>query len=243
MTSNSINEYDFLFGKVKPQDNFTEVVNSSNVKYPEVFYKNKDIADKYNLWENYKKFSKVKPPKRGYQKEAMSDARNSFRRAQLDKKYSSDESLRESFRVGTALFDGHCYISGVKLYNDDGTKVDDVSIQADHVVSSIHGGVGSAGNMLPALTQANNGKGDLKIDDLDIPDSDKEKIEDFQKLYGYAPLNEYHMNNSLKKIDSSFDFANDLNIGDLTEREIRKLNKHHNENSKALKEYIKGLPD
>lgn len=213
-------------------------------KYPKKFEEHKDIADKYNLWESFPKFSKVNPPKRGRQKEALSDARNSFRRAHLDKKYSSDESIRESFRVGVALFEGRCYISGDKLYNDDdGSKVDDVSIQADHVISSLYGGVGSAGNILPASTKSNNDKGDVSLEELNISAEDKEKIKDFQKLYGYKPLNEYHMKNTLSKIDSAFDFANDLNNGVLTSSEIRKLNKHHNENGKALKEYIKGLPD
>lgn len=154
---------------------------------PKTFTTNKSIVDEYNLEDNYKKFSKIQPTKRGRAKESFSDAKNSFMRAALDEIFATDGSLCESWRVGLAIFDGCCYICNEKLYDETGELLPNADAQADHIVSHKYGGTASAGNLLAAHRTCNNLKADTLIEEF-LSDKPEQlaKVRDFQKFYDYT---------------------------------------------------------
>ena len=129
---------------------------------PKMFSSYDEKVEKYNLKTNWFMYSNIKPPKRGGSRESVSDAKNIFMRASLDKIFSRPGSLRESWRVGVAMFDGGCYLCGKKIYDTNGNLKRGVIVQADHIIPPLLGGTISAGNMAPAHRECN----DLKADTL-----------------------------------------------------------------------------
>lgn len=154
---------------------------------PKMFSSYDAKVEKYNLKTNWFMYSNIKPPKRGGSRESISDAKNIFMRASLDKIFSRPGSLRESWRVGVAMFDGGCYLCGKKIYDTTGNLKRGVVVQADHIIPPLLGGTISAGNMAPAHRECNDLKADTLVEEY-LKDSPKrlERVKDFQEMYGYV---------------------------------------------------------
>lgn len=167
----------------------TSIVEKAVRKNPEpkMFSSYDEKVEKYNLKTNWFMYSNIKPPKRGGNRESVSDAKNIFMRAALDKIFSRPGSLREAWRVGVAMFDGGCYLCGKKIYDTKGNLKRGVSVQADHIIPPLLGGTISAGNMAPAHRECNDLKADTLVEEYlkDLP-KQLEKVQDFQEMYGYV---------------------------------------------------------
>lgn len=150
--------------------------------------KEEAVARLKEIHANFRK--KAKPSKRGGQKESLSDARNAFKRAALDKVLGTDKPLRSSWREAVILFHGCCYLCGERVYDDEGNPLPGSEIQADHIVPPSSGGTISAGNMAPAHRSCNDEKGDQDVEDFLMdrgrPDLLK-TVTLFQKMYDYEP--------------------------------------------------------
>lgn len=151
------------------------------------FTTNKSIVEKYNLNNRFETFSKVDPTKRGRARESMSNAKNLFIRAAIDKIFGSSADLREAWGVGISIFDGRCYICNEKIYTETGEIVSNAVIHADHIYPSSRGGTIRAGNILAAHSVCNNLKGDALVEDFlnDRPEQ-LAKVRDFQNFYNYS---------------------------------------------------------
>lgn len=123
----------------------------------------------------------IKAPKRGFNRESLSDMQNSMQRVIIDKVAATDYSLRFAWRVGCYLFDNCCYACGLPFTEKD-------HVQADHVTPPVEGGSGNAGNLLPIHSSCNRNKGDTHPDIYfaDKPETLK-KIHDFQAMFDYKP--------------------------------------------------------
>lgn len=154
---------------------------------PKMFSSYDEKVEKYNLKTNWFMYSNIKPPKRGGSRESVSDAKNIFMRASLDKIFSRPGSLRESWRVGVAMFDGGCYLCGKKIYDTNGNLKRGVIVQADHIIPPLLGGTISAGNMAPAHRECNDLKADTLVEEYlkDLP-KQLERVKDFQEMYDYV---------------------------------------------------------
>lgn len=130
-------------------------------------------------------YKKTAVQKRGKSPESTSDSINMVRRATMDKlgrlENGNRYSMSEAYKVGRQLFDDNCYLCGYEL--------GEVGIQADHVISHIHGGYGAAGNMLPAHAECNDIKKDsLYEDTIFYNPKTAKKLEQFRKAYEFKPL-------------------------------------------------------
>jgi hypothetical protein len=198
--------------------------------HPSAFNANPEIVNKYNLDESWGNFSKVLPPKRGANKESLSDAKNAWVRAMLDKITPNSYSMTEAYRIGVTLFQGECYVCEKKLYNADGSKIIRENVQADHVISSTHGGIGTAGNLLAICINCNNAKSDSHFEDfLKNKPETISKIKDFQKLFNYSPIECNELVNAKSRISIAFEIAKMLVSSKLT---LKTLEEIHEEISK-----------
>lgn len=159
-----------------------EIVKALKIKQP--------LLDKLNKLNinliTYAQFHRMSIQKRGKSKESLSDAKNMLRRALADQVLDTEKaSMSEAYRVGTALFDGCCYLCGKPL--EDGER----GVQADHVVSHLKGGYGAAGNMLPAHAECNDKKSDEMYEDTVYYNPENfEKILKFREAYNFNYSNE-----------------------------------------------------
>lgn len=185
---------------------------------PKNFTEFDEIAQKYNLQANWLMYSNVTPPKRGGSRESISDAKNIFVRASLDKIFAAPGSLREAWRVVVAMFDGCCYICGEPVYNSLGAAIPGVVIQADHIIPPSSGGTISAGNMAPAHRECNDLKGDTLVEEY-LKDSPErlERIYDFQKMYNYVAPDIEVFKSALVEISQIWDHTV-MQINDLSGR-------------------------
>lgn len=190
---------------------------------PKNFTEFDEIAQKYNLPANWLMYSNVTPPKRGGSRESISDAKNIFVRASLDKIFAVQGSLREAWRVVVAMFDGGCYICGNPVYNSLGAPIPGTVIQADHIIPPCAGGTISAGNMAPAHRECNDLKGDTLVEEF-LKDSPErlEKIHDFQKMYNYKAPDLELFKSTLIEISQIWD-STVMQISGLSERTQDKL--------------------
>lgn len=167
---------------------------------------NTDIVTKYDLKNKWEKYSKIVSPKRGRQRESISDVKNKAIRALLDLIFGTPGSLKEAWIVGVSIFDGNCYICDELIYDADGQLLENVSVQADHIVPPIAGGTISAGNMIAAHRVCNNQKGNADFEEFLKSSPDKiQKIRDYQNLYNYEKPNAEVLKKVLELFSTNFD--------------------------------------
>lgn len=134
--------------------------------------------------------------KRGKSPESISDAVSSTARAIQDKAMKSiqenDESIMASYHVGIGLFEGNCYLCGMKAFhNKKPFPSKSLTVQADHVIPPKYGGAGAPGHLLPAHAICNDAKGNELVENYLYDRAEPlRRIKLFQEHYNVRVLAE-----------------------------------------------------
>lgn len=196
---------------------------------------------------------KVEPPKRGKERESLSDAANAMTRAIIDRVVVSgrplDISLQDSYRAGVAFFYDRCYLCGMIAYVDNkSVSAPAITVQADHITSHEFGGAGAPGHILQTHAACNNAKGKFLVEDyLDGRDDALKLIDEFRTLYGaksqegvYGEVDKI-VNECLDRMQDMLDVLVQEKYGHEFKRFVKKDSQEIDSNEDLTDEQLKAL--